>query len=83
MLSGTVMHLHFGNASSELARNRGQVPVHARPEPERLDDVRAIDLQRATVVMEPYARHDADQPVGDGRRQITRQEAVLPPPPPA
>src|SRR5262245_6848583 len=59
----TVMDLHLRHPSSELARNRREVSVHARPKLEWLDYRRAVDLQRTAIVMKADTGHDAEQPI--------------------
>src|SRR5262245_53235427 len=78
-----MMDLYLGDASSELARNRRKISMHTRSQLQRFDHAGSIDLQRAAVVMKSDAGHDAEQPIRHCRRQIPREEVVLPLPPPS
>ena len=83
MLPRTMMDLHLRYASSELARNGRKISVHAGAQLEGFDRSGSIDLQGAAIVVKPYARHDAEQPVRNRRREIPREEVVLPLPAPS
>ena len=50
--------------------------MHLAVEARLVDDLGAVRLERAAVVVEAHAGHPADQPVGDPRRQAA-DEAVL------
>ena len=50
---------------------------------QRLDHLGAKHLQRAAVVVQADAGDEAEQPVGDDRRHVAREEVVLPVLPPA
>src|SRR5207253_3316520 len=83
MLTRSMVDLYLRDAATELTGNRRKVPVHAGTQLERLDHLRAVHLQRAAVVVEAHAGDDAEQPVGDRGWHVAREEAVLPPAPPA
>ncbi len=65
------------DARAGLVGERGEEAVHLAVQPRLADDLRAVRLQRAAVVVQPHARDAPDQPVRDARRQSPR-ETVLP-----
>jgi len=75
--AGPVVHDHLGDAVAPLTGQRRQVPVHARPELQRLHDLGAKHLQRTAVVVDADAADPREQPVGDDRRHMAGQERIL------
>ena len=58
-------HGYLAHTGANLVRKRRYEAVHLSVEPQVLDDLGAIRLQRAAAVVEADARDAADQPVGD------------------
>ena len=78
VLARSMVHDHFADADANLAGNGWQEPVHLAVQLQRLDDLRAEDLQRAAVVVQTHAGRPGDQAVRHHRRQPPRDERVLP-----
>ena len=76
--AGAMVDRQLRDPHAFLAGERGQEAMELAVQPQRLDDLRAKDLERAAVVVEPHAGRPRDQPVGDHRRQPASEEAVLP-----
>ncbi len=51
--------------------------MHLRVQRNALDQAGAEGLERAAVVLDRHARHVADQPVGDARGNLARDQLVL------
>jgi len=64
-----VLHDHFADARPVHAGEHRDEPVHFAVQSRIADDVGPVGLQRATVVMQSYPGHTANDPVGDARNQ--------------
>ena len=77
-LARVVAHADLGDPRAERDRHRRDEAVHVGIERHPLDDVGAVDLERAAVVADRQPGDAADQPVGEHRGQLARQPLVLP-----
>src|SRR5262245_42024108 len=51
--------------------------MHAGPELQRLDHLRAKEFQRATGIVHVHAADETNEPIRDHRWHIAREEVVL------
>ena len=76
-LSGMVPHLDLGDARPGDRRHGRNEAVHFRVQRNLLDQGCAERLQRAAIVLDGHAGHFADDPVGDPRGDLARDQLVL------
>src|SRR5438093_3611188 len=72
----------LGDARAETCRERGDEAVLIGIEGESVEQLSAVCLERATVVLDGNPCEPTDQAVGTPRRDAAQQQAVLPPLPP-
>ena len=72
-----VAHDHLGDARARPLGVDRDEPVHLAVEAHRLEDLAAVGLERAAVVVQAQPADAADQPVGDARRQLAGERRVL------
>ena len=79
----TMMRLDLHQRDAHPTCDGRNEPVHLAVQPEVLDDLTAVRLQRAAVVVEPNPGHFGNEPVGEHGGQAPADERVLPilPPP--
>src|SRR6185437_12161951 len=68
---------NLGDAAAFPRRVDRDEAVHLAVEAHALDDLSAIRLERAAVVVQLDARHPRDQSIGDARREVAAQRRIL------
>src|SRR5215210_3968311 len=68
---------HFRNAGALPHRVDRDEAMHLAIQPHILDDLAAISLQCAAVVVQWHAEKPGDEPVGNNRWQLARQCSIL------
>ncbi len=82
-LPRVVTYLHLVERPAHPARKRGDEPVHLAVEPDVLDHVAVVHLQRTSMIVQVHPGDPADEPVGHHGRKPPVDERVLAILPPA
>src|SRR5262249_8185735 len=68
----------FAHAGADPTAQRGQEAVHLAVQGHVLEDLAAVDLQGAAVIVEPHAGDPRDQDVRKPRGESPRPEGIPP-----